>query len=1285
MIGHVNSVIHPVFRTGTCQVQSFRIKPEDTAVIQGQTAILKCAVDNMRGELLWTKDGFALGYGRDLGGFPRYSVTGSEAMGENDLMIRSVELSDDATFQCQILPFEDHPGLRASAVLDVLIPPDQPQIEGSSNGSIVKVPYQQESLSMTCLSTNGKPASEIKWYRNDELMNPEEHSIVYTVEVLADKRQNAKSILTFKPREEDNEATFKCETIHKALTRPLETMVMLSVMHPPNEPEITGYTNGQVIQTNHTLKLVCVARGGNPLAQVYWYKNGQGLDFSYDFGGNKAENDLTFLVEPTDNEAVYRCEASNLVTPEPLFAEVKLTVQFPPKKVMISGQEHAKAGETIKLKCETSISNPPAVISWFSRGRLIDSIITSTKPSPKGGFITTSEIEVTLTSNDDQVVYQCNGNNEALGLGAMDTISLKVVYPPGQPTITGYTEGREVTAGQIQSMTCQSMGGNPPATLTWWKGNEQLQAVSTRNFGLVSSQVSFILKPDDNGAEYRCNATNPATAKPLLAKVTLQVNFPPKSLDITVRPKKGRVGEKLTLTCKSASSNPASTVYWVKDGDKLPKGIDKGQVDADFGGKSSVNVLELVPTVEDNGEIYACNAENILIEQAVSDAVTLNILYKPVFPADAAKQYDITEFQQGSINLTASGNPGKLKYTWFRHSQKIIPGSRRRRDIEISHFKQDGGVLEIENITREDTGTYIIMASNTEGSTNHTIVINVQYAAQITRVSQNVLADKDADAKLECVVNANPLDASHITWSRDGYNMSRTQTEFDATGSRSVLIIPSVVKEDSGLFVCVADNGIGESHETSAQLIVKYAPEIDKTPTYGKAAADKGATATLICKAEGAPDVTIKWKRNDVPLDLTGTKYSTESKKPGLVQYESYLLIHNTTKLDYGQYECIATNDLGEDSHMITLDGTSKPDAPFDLQVVEATPTSITLSWKPGFDGGSTQRFQVRYLEVGQLEGHKYADVVPVGATIYTIIGLKPATEYVMDIRAINKLGESGYQPHPLNAKSAMLSEQQADEVPLIIILVVSIIGMILLGLNVLLILFFIRRRRKKLEKDEGSSITNTVEMYNAPTLTDDSKSIATYDRRSFDDYQDDYGKPFDDDDELRRFLGPSAYGTMDAMGPYKGPEYYGPNTNEYSPPPGANKMPPYRDDIYMNDKMAPESVYGQPLPPLPGGYPSSSLPRAPPGGYPDDDDDYTDQLRKMQMSLNGPMLVPSSHTGLDNVDGHPAGPPVPSRNYAPADVPRYTAPPGGTAYGSLPRSQDPLPTSSEDMRGHLV
>ncbi len=42
--------------------------------------------------------------------------------------------------------------------------------------------------------------------------------------------------------------------------------------------------------------------------------------------------------------------------------------------------------------------------------------------------------------------------------------------PPGKPTISGYTEGVEVAAGKILSLTCTSVGGNPLANLTWWKG-----------------------------------------------------------------------------------------------------------------------------------------------------------------------------------------------------------------------------------------------------------------------------------------------------------------------------------------------------------------------------------------------------------------------------------------------------------------------------------------------------------------------------------------------------------------------------------------------------------------------------------------------------------------------------------------------------------------------------------------------------------------------------------------------------------------------------------------------
>ena len=99
------------------------------------------------------------------------------------------------------------------------------------------------------------------------------------------------------------------------------------ISDPPGLPEISGYSGGQVVKTGDTMKLICVSRGGNPLAQVFWYRNNEELDFSYNSGNNRAENELIFTVQPQDNNAIYKCQASNSMTKEPLTTEVKLTVQ----------------------------------------------------------------------------------------------------------------------------------------------------------------------------------------------------------------------------------------------------------------------------------------------------------------------------------------------------------------------------------------------------------------------------------------------------------------------------------------------------------------------------------------------------------------------------------------------------------------------------------------------------------------------------------------------------------------------------------------------------------------------------------------------------------------------------------------------------------------------------------------------------------------------------------------------------------------------------------------------
>lgn len=47
--------------SGQLSQQKFRTKPHDMTVLEGSEAVLRCEVQNVGGQVQWTKDGFALG------------------------------------------------------------------------------------------------------------------------------------------------------------------------------------------------------------------------------------------------------------------------------------------------------------------------------------------------------------------------------------------------------------------------------------------------------------------------------------------------------------------------------------------------------------------------------------------------------------------------------------------------------------------------------------------------------------------------------------------------------------------------------------------------------------------------------------------------------------------------------------------------------------------------------------------------------------------------------------------------------------------------------------------------------------------------------------------------------------------------------------------------------------------------------------------------------------------------------------------------------------------------
>lgn len=61
--------------------QRFAMEPQDQTAIVGSRVTLPCRVLDKTGQLQWTKDDFGLGTHRNLSGFERYSMIGSDEEG----------------------------------------------------------------------------------------------------------------------------------------------------------------------------------------------------------------------------------------------------------------------------------------------------------------------------------------------------------------------------------------------------------------------------------------------------------------------------------------------------------------------------------------------------------------------------------------------------------------------------------------------------------------------------------------------------------------------------------------------------------------------------------------------------------------------------------------------------------------------------------------------------------------------------------------------------------------------------------------------------------------------------------------------------------------------------------------------------------------------------------------------------------------------------------------------------------------------------------------------------
>ncbi|XP_028035173.1 irregular chiasm C-roughest protein-like [Bombyx mandarina] len=332
--------------------QKFAMEPQDQTAVIGSRVTLPCRVENKVGQLQWTKDDFGLGLHRELSGYDRYKMIGSDEEGDYSLDIRDVNLDDDAKYQCQVSSgVKGEPAIRSRyARLTVLVPPEPPKILQGNFYSTT----EDRNIKLECVSVGGKPPAEITWV--DSNAGVLTQGVTYTVEPLSDgQRFTARSIINMTPKKEHHNQTFICQAQNTADRAYRAASIQIEVKYAPKvKIYIKSRVNGRIPEGDD-VTIGCKA-DANPTNLTYkWYINEESIN------GNTTELKI-YNISRKYHDAIVKCVVYNDVgkTEE----EETLEITYAPSFRHLPKDVEAEVGTSVTLSCDVD-SYPNPEIRWL--------------------------------------------------------------------------------------------------------------------------------------------------------------------------------------------------------------------------------------------------------------------------------------------------------------------------------------------------------------------------------------------------------------------------------------------------------------------------------------------------------------------------------------------------------------------------------------------------------------------------------------------------------------------------------------------------------------------------------------------------------------------------------------------------------------------------------------------------------------------------------------------------------------------------------------------------------
>ncbi|KAG8183020.1 hypothetical protein JTE90_017107 [Oedothorax gibbosus] len=785
------------------------------------------------------------------------------------------------------------------------------------------------------VNISGNPVPSLKWLKDGQEVKLDGSRISQR------KKGDTLYVLTIKETTKDDIGEYTCEIVNEYGKETSKGALKLK--------EKLAFKKG--------LKDIQVSEGedielkvnitGDPKPSFKWSKDGSDLTIDGEhvlLKKEEADDSCTVIVRncTTEDSGSYKCTITNSESTETTTSKVtvKEEVTAPSFKKELKDITVIE-GETVELSVK--FSGKPKV-KWSKDGAEL-------KIDNKHFEYKKEEAEDSLTlvihdaKQEDTGKYTCTITNSAGSASSSSNISVKEDVKT--PVFTKELKDVTVTEGETVEFSVKYSG---KAKSKWTKDGEEL-TIDGKHYDFeykkeeAEDSLTLVLhnaRPEDAG-KYTCTLTNSAGSASSSSKVIVSADEKAPTFQKGLKDMTVKENETVNYTVKF-TGKPKPKVKWDKDGAELK--IDTKHVEQKYEEAEDSLTLILKNVSKDDAGQYTCTITNSAGSEETSSKLQVTETEKSASFKKKLNNLSVIEEESVELAVEYDGNP-KPTLKWQKDGKDIV--------IDDDHYevtkKDNTEVLTINDVTKEDSGEYTCVVTNSSGSEKTTSTVTVK---ESTNSPKFVKGLKDQNAKEEqtvkFTVKFTGKPKPKAKWTKDDAELTidgkHTKLIEEAEDSLTIVIENAKIN-DSGKYSCTITNSEGSDTTTSKLTVTESTSAPEFTQKLKDKDVKEGQDAQFTVKFTGKPKPTAKWTLDSADLTIDGahTELRTEEDGASLT-----LILHGATKEDAGKYACTATNEHGSQTTSAKLTVSVAPQFVKGLEDVEAE-EGATLRMNVKFEG----------------------------------------------------------------------------------------------------------------------------------------------------------------------------------------------------------------------------------------------------------------------------------------------------------------------------------------------